>query len=64
MQLFKPLVESDEFEILDTLAVQRDHRIKFTVAPVAPPRRFLRHPQVDPKTLGDAGIVHSQPAEM
>jgi hypothetical protein len=59
MQLFKPLVGSDEFEILDTLAVQRDHRTKFTVAPVAPTSSFFRHPKVDPKALGDAGIGHS-----
>lgn len=49
-QLLKPLVESDELEILDTLTDQRDHRTKFTVVPVAPASSLFRHQQVDPKT--------------
>ena len=31
---------------------------------IAPPRRFLRHPRVDPKALCDAGKGHAQPAKM
>jgi hypothetical protein len=31
---------------------------------LAPACRLFRHPYVDPKAIGDAGIGHPQPAKM